>query len=291
MSETQVAEKSAAEKKQFLADIQRLWMEGLANQEIADELGVERRIIGRNLRELKKRWTRAAARQSAILNQTQCATVYREAMDGWQRSQKPKVVTVEEHKTDEQGRESTRTVKRQEEGPGDKTFLRTAVAALKTLRRFAAEPKPAAPARDDRSVVNAIAVDLLELMTPEQANSLSNEQVHKFRHAIDARRKELQQRRRDAEARRDDEEERDRAPDGVHEADQAGQPQELRLETLAEMLDRVATGKCRRLMVFMPPQHGKSELVSRRFPAFMLGKNPDALEMCTRLPVEVRRLR
>ena len=41
------------------------------------------------------------------------------------------------------------------------------------------------------------------------------------------------------------------------------------------MLDRVATGKCRRLMVFMPPQHGKSELVSRRFPAFMLGRNPD----------------
>jgi len=28
-------------------------------------------------------------------------------------------------------------------------------------------------------------------------------------------------------------------------------------------------------MVFMPPQHGKSELVSRRFPAFVLGHNPD----------------
>ena len=44
---------------------------------------------------------------------------------------------------------------------------------------------------------------------------------------------------------------------------------------LAEMLDRVTAGTCRRLMVFMPPQHGKSELVSRRFPAFMLGRNPD----------------
>jgi len=41
------------------------------------------------------------------------------------------------------------------------------------------------------------------------------------------------------------------------------------------MLDRVATGDCKRLMVFMPPQHGKSELVSRRFPAYMLGRNPD----------------
>ena len=42
---------------------------------------------------------------------------------------------------------------------------------------------------------------------------------------------------------------------------------------LARLLDRVADGQCRRLMVFMPPQHGKSELVSRRFPAFPLGRN------------------
>ena len=28
-------------------------------------------------------------------------------------------------------------------------------------------------------------------------------------------------------------------------------------------------------MIFMPPQHGKSELVSRRFPAFLLGRNPN----------------
>ena len=46
-------------------------------------------------------------------------------------------------------------------------------------------------------------------------------------------------------------------------------------DALAEILDRVATGSCRRLMVFMPPQHGKSELVSRRFPAWVLGKNPN----------------
>jgi predicted phage terminase large subunit-like protein len=44
---------------------------------------------------------------------------------------------------------------------------------------------------------------------------------------------------------------------------------------LAARLDRVASGRCTRLMVFMPPQHGKSELVSRRFPAYMLGHNPD----------------
>ncbi len=43
---------------------------------------------------------------------------------------------------------------------------------------------------------------------------------------------------------------------------------------LADKLDRVAQGRCRRLMVFLPPQHGKSELVSRRFPAYMLGRDP-----------------
>jgi len=30
----------------------------------------------------------------------------------------------------------------------------------------------------------------------------------------------------------------------------------------------------KKLMIFMPPQHGKSELASRRFPAWILGKNP-----------------
>lgn len=36
------------------------------------------------------------------------------------------------------------------------------------------------------------------------------------------------------------------------------------------------SGEIDRLMVTMPPRHGKSELVSRRFPAWFLGRNPDA---------------
>ena len=46
-------------------------------------------------------------------------------------------------------------------------------------------------------------------------------------------------------------------------------------QALAAKLDEVAAGHCRRLMVFLPPQHGKSELVSRRFPAFVLGQDPE----------------
>jgi predicted phage terminase large subunit-like protein len=44
---------------------------------------------------------------------------------------------------------------------------------------------------------------------------------------------------------------------------------------VAEALDRVLAGKCRRLMIFEPPQNGKSEQVSRRFPAYALGKKPN----------------
>ena len=40
-------------------------------------------------------------------------------------------------------------------------------------------------------------------------------------------------------------------------------------------LDRFAAGDIKRLMIFQPPRTGKSELVSRRLPAFMLGHNPD----------------
>lgn len=45
--------------------------------------------------------------------------------------------------------------------------------------------------------------------------------------------------------------------------------------TLCAYLDRVVAGEIKRLMVFAPPQHGKSEIVSRRFPAYALGRNPD----------------
>lgn len=45
---------------------------------------------------------------------------------------------------------------------------------------------------------------------------------------------------------------------------------------LCRHLDRLLSGDIRRLLVFMPPRHGKSELVSRRFPAYVLGRQPHA---------------
>jgi predicted phage terminase large subunit-like protein len=45
---------------------------------------------------------------------------------------------------------------------------------------------------------------------------------------------------------------------------------------LSVALNRFARGEIQYLMVFMPPRHGKSELVSRRFPAWLHGLYPDA---------------
>ncbi|MDI2091671.1 phage terminase large subunit [Commensalibacter oyaizuii] len=43
---------------------------------------------------------------------------------------------------------------------------------------------------------------------------------------------------------------------------------------LCDKLEAVERGEIKRLMVFMPPRHGKSELTSKRFPAWFLGRNP-----------------
>ena len=45
---------------------------------------------------------------------------------------------------------------------------------------------------------------------------------------------------------------------------------------LCQYLDRFIAGDITRLMVFMPPRHGKSELVSRRLPAYIMGKSPES---------------
>lgn len=44
---------------------------------------------------------------------------------------------------------------------------------------------------------------------------------------------------------------------------------------LCEKLEAFERGDIKRLIVCMPPRHGKSELASRRFPAWALGRNPD----------------
>ena len=67
---------------------------------------------------------------------------------------------------------------------------------------------------------------------------------------------------------------------------------------LDQFLADVIAGKSPRLMIFVPPRHGKSELVSRRFPAFALGKHPDlsiiatsyGAELATQMNRDVQRI-
>ena len=43
---------------------------------------------------------------------------------------------------------------------------------------------------------------------------------------------------------------------------------------IADKCQQLFEGKIQKLMIFVPPQHGKSEIVSRRFPAWCFGQDP-----------------
>ncbi len=45
---------------------------------------------------------------------------------------------------------------------------------------------------------------------------------------------------------------------------------------IAEKFDRVVSGQCKRLIIAMPPRHGKSQLGSYLFPAYLMGKMPQS---------------
>lgn len=46
--------------------------------------------------------------------------------------------------------------------------------------------------------------------------------------------------------------------------------------SICDKLDKFSKGEIKRLMLFVPPQHGKSQLTTRHFPAFHLGRIPTA---------------
>lgn len=46
-------------------------------------------------------------------------------------------------------------------------------------------------------------------------------------------------------------------------------------QLIAQKLEAVARGEIKRLIISMPPRHGKTELTTIRYPAWILGKNPD----------------
>jgi predicted phage terminase large subunit-like protein len=56
-------------------------------------------------------------------------------------------------------------------------------------------------------------------------------------------------------------------------------PAELH-QRIARALQKVEAGLTRRLMIFVPPRHGKSMLTSEHFPPWYLGRNPDKSIIC-----------
>lgn len=52
-------------------------------------------------------------------------------------------------------------------------------------------------------------------------------------------------------------------------------------EVIADKLEKVESGEITRLMLFLPPRHGKSELGSVQFPAWFLGRNPKKEVICS----------
>jgi predicted phage terminase large subunit-like protein len=51
-------------------------------------------------------------------------------------------------------------------------------------------------------------------------------------------------------------------------------------QVVVEALEDVEAGRCKRLMIFMPPRHGKSLIASTHFPAWYLGRNPEKYIIC-----------
>lgn len=49
---------------------------------------------------------------------------------------------------------------------------------------------------------------------------------------------------------------------------------------IADKCQQLADGRIKRLMLFVPPQHGKSEIISRKFPAWILGRAPETKMIC-----------
>jgi len=47
------------------------------------------------------------------------------------------------------------------------------------------------------------------------------------------------------------------------------------LKLICDKLNKVETGEIKRLMIFLPPRHGKSMTVTESFPSFFIAKNPD----------------
>jgi predicted phage terminase large subunit-like protein len=63
-------------------------------------------------------------------------------------------------------------------------------------------------------------------------------------------------------------------PEDVDDSTRSLYKQAWHLEAICELLEKVERGEVLRAIITLPPRHGKSELASRRFPAWFVGRDP-----------------
>ena len=64
----------------------------------------------------------------------------------------------------------------------------------------------------------------------------------------------------------------------------------LHFRVLARALERVANGETRRLMIAIPPRHGKTLLASVAFPGWILGRDPTCKSSARLTAISCRRV-
>jgi DNA-binding CsgD family transcriptional regulator len=163
-------------------EIEKLWLSGHSTKEIAEKLGGTPLSVARNLREVRRRWDRAAQRQQ-IAQTPRHIAIYQEAMDAWQRSQRTKTTTTKQYQEDG----PVKVTVREADSVGDTRFLRTAMSALKALDQLA-DKRAAAPPRGAKKThdVNKLVVSMVNLLTPEQLQRLDAEQIVACREAAES---------------------------------------------------------------------------------------------------------
>ena len=140
-------------KETLLPQIMQLALEGHSGRVIAEKTGLPKRTVNHWLRETRREWLAKAAEDAAELTALALArfeSIYREAMEGWRRSQADKEVRlVEESGAAGEDGPKTKTSVRSETRPGDTAFLVKAMDALKASLRTPG-PHPTAANRGRR---------------------------------------------------------------------------------------------------------------------------------------------
>lgn len=125
-------DQSRAALQERLHRVARLYLHGKTQQEIAEEVGVHRRTIIRDMKRIRKIWQRSAAKsyQSHVDHQlARLDEIERNAWLGWERSLGDAFEWLDEETTSAEGG-GTRSQKKRKQMLGNASFLKIAADAV-----------------------------------------------------------------------------------------------------------------------------------------------------------------